>query len=86
MVREFSYTSNSGTKDRKVFVIRETESYIEGLDLSLLEEDSVNTILSTYKDFVPVTDKDTKVVLDNYNTAWNRAYRHYSKNKIKYPI
>lgn len=82
MVKEFSYTSNNGTRNRKVFVLRETEHSIEGLDLDLLDDSSVNTILSIYKDFVPVTDRLTKVNLENYDSSWNRAYRHYSKSKI----
>lgn len=82
MIREFSYTSSSGTKDRKVFVIRETEKYIEGLDLTLLEEDSVKTITNKYKDIVPSNSKETKVVLEDFNPDWNKAYRQFSKSKI----
>lgn len=82
MIREFSYTSSSGTKDRKVFVIRETEKYIEGLDLTLLDEDSVKTITNKYKDIVPSNSKETKVVLEDFNPDWNKAYRQFSKSKI----
>ena len=82
MIREFSYTSSSGTKDRKVFVIRETEKYIEGLDLTLLDEDSVKTITNKYKDIVPSNNKETKIVLEDFNPDWNKAYRQFSKSKI----
>ena len=84
MIREFSYTSSSGTKDRKVFVIRETEKYIEGLDLTLLDEDSVKTITNKYKDIVPSNSKETKVVLEDFNPDWNKAYRQFSKSKIDF--
>lgn len=82
MIREFSYTSSSGTKNRKVFVIRETDKYIEGLDLTLLDEDSVKTITNKYKDIVPSNNKETKVVLEDFNPDWNKAYRQFSKSKI----
>ena len=84
MIREFSYTSSSGTKNRKVFVIRETEKYIEGLDLTLLDEDSVKTITNKYKDIVPSNNKETKVVLEDFNPDWNKAYRQFSKSKIDF--
>lgn len=83
MIKEFSYTSNKGTKDRKVFVIRENDHYIEGLDLTLLTDDDVKTITDSYKDFVPVNDASgTKVVLDGFNPAWNKAYRSFAKCRI----
>lgn len=83
MVKEFSYTSNSGTKNRRVFVTRENSHYVEGIDLSLLDVDSANTIINMYKDFVPVNDcSDAKVQLDNFNPSWNKAYRKFAKCKI----
>ena len=83
MVKDFSYTSNSGTKDRKVFVIRENKHYIEGLDLNLLSPADASTITTMYKDFVPVKDSiGTKVTLPNYDMAWNKAYRTFAKCSI----
>ena len=83
MIKEFSYTSNKGTKDRKVFVIRENDHYIEGLDLTLLTDDDVKTITDSYKDFVPVNDTSgTKVVLEGFNSDWNKAYRSFAKCRI----
>ena len=51
MVREFVYTSSNGTKSRKVFVIKENDSYIGGIDLNLLSEEDADTITKLYKDF-----------------------------------
>lgn len=82
MVIEFSYTSSTGTKTRKVFLIRDTEKYIEGLDLTLLDDTSVKTITEKYKDFKPMIDKSSKVVLDGFKPEWNKAYRQFLKSKI----
>lgn len=84
MVREFEYTSNNGTtRTRKVFVMKDTQRYLEGIDLSLLSDEEANTITSMYKDVLPATDGDDKLVLEGFNPAWNKAYRQYVKCKIK---
>lgn len=81
MVKEFSYTSSTGTKDRKVFVMKDTGNSIAGIDLNLLSASDASTITSMYKDFTPVTDNSTPV-LEGFNPAWNKAYRQFSKSKM----
>ena len=82
MVREFVYTSSNGTKPRKVFVIKENDAYIGGIDLNLLSPDDADTITKLYKDVVPTSDFKTKITLDGFNPDWVKAYRQYSKSKI----
>lgn len=82
MVKEFTYTSNNGTKDRKVFVMKENAHYIEGIDLNLLSTDDADFIVNTYKDFTPLVDSTDKVSLEGFNPAWVKAYRQFSKAKI----
>lgn len=83
MIREFTYTSSNGTKDRKVFVIKENAAYIGGIDLNLLPQDEADTISKMYKDVVPTSDFKSKIELEGFNPAWNKAYRQFSKNKIQ---
>lgn len=82
MIKEFSYTSSKGTRDRKIFVIKENDNYLEGIDLSLLTTEDADFITSTYKDFKPLTSREDKVELEGFNPAWNQAYRQFSKSKI----
>ena len=82
MIKEFSYTSSNGTKDRKVFVIKENATYIGGLDLNLLSPEDADTITKRYKDVVPTSDFKAKILLEDYDPAWNKAYRQFSKSKI----
>lgn len=84
MIREFSYTSSKGTSLRKVFVIRETSTHVEGIDLSLLSDEDSKVISEKYKDFVPVSDKSVKVELEDFNPSWNKAYRQFVKSKINH--
>lgn len=83
MVREFVYTSSNGTKSRKVFVIKENDSYIGGIDLNLLSEEDADTITKLYKDFTPTSDFKSKVVLEGFDQSWMKAYRQFIKRNIK---
>lgn len=47
MIKEFTYKSSSGVKSRKVFVIKENDTYIGGIDLNLLSEEAL-TIQNIY--------------------------------------
>jgi hypothetical protein len=83
MIKEFNYTSSKGTNVRKVFVIKEGKSYLEGIDLTLLSEEDASLITERYKDFIPVdTNNKDKILLDEFNTSWNKAYRRFVKCKI----
>ena len=83
MVREFVYTSSNGTKSRKIFVIKENDSYIGGIDLNLLSEEDADTITKLYKDLVPTSDFKSKVVLEGFDASWMKAYRQFIKRNIK---
>lgn len=79
MVKEFTYTSSKGTKLRKVLVIKETDTSIEGLDLSLLNSDIAYHVINTFKDYKPTTES---VKIDGWNPVWNTAWRKFSKSKM----
>lgn len=82
MIKEFTYTSSNGTKERRVFVIKENDKYIGGIDLNLLSKEDADHIATVYKDITPVSDFKSKIELENFNPAWNKAYRQFFKNKI----
>ena len=82
MIKEFTYTSSNGTRLRRVFVIKENDQYIGGVDLNLLSPEDAKWIETTYKDFVPTNDFNTKIILDGFKQAWIKAYRKFSKNKM----
>ena len=82
MVKTFSYTSSNGTKDRKVLVIKENDTYIAGIDLNLLSSEEAKIVYEMYKDITPTNDFKSKIVLDNFNPVWNKAYRQFSKSHI----
>ena len=82
MIKEFTYKSSSGTKSRKVFVIKENDIYIGGIDLNLLSEEDALTIQNIYKDVVPANDFKSKVYLEGFNSDWLKAYRQFTKSKI----
>lgn len=82
MIKEFNYVSHNEIKQRKVFVIKENTSYIGGLDLNLLSKEDADLIADKYKNVVPTNDFSSKIVLDDYNPIWNKAYRQFKKSNI----
>ena len=82
MVKEFIYTSSNGTKSRKVFVIKENDTYIGGIDLNLLSEDEANAIQDMYKDVIPSSDFKSKIMLEGFDPSWLKAYRQFFKSRI----
>ena len=82
MIKEFNYVSHNETKQRRVFVIKENANYIGGLDLNLLSKEDTEIIADRYKDVVPTNDFSSKIVLDDYNPIWNKAYRQFKKSNI----
>lgn len=82
MIKEFTYKSSSGVKSRKVFVIKENDTYIGGIDLNLLSAEDALTIQNIYKDVIPTNDFTSKVHLEDFNPSWLKAYRQFTKSKI----
>lgn len=82
MIKEFNYVSHNETKQRRVFVIKENTSYIGGLDLNLLSKEDAEIIEDRYKGVIPTNDFSSKIVLDDYNPIWNKAYRQFKKSNI----
>ena len=82
MIKEFNYVSHNETKQRRVFVIKENANYIGGLDLNLLSKEDAEFISDKYKDVVPTNDFSNKIVLDDYNPIWNKAYKQFKKSNI----
>ena len=49
MVKKFKYNSRGEIKDRKVFVLQENSTYLNGLDFSYLTEDEQKDVLEVLK-------------------------------------
>lgn len=79
MTREFTYTSNKGTKVRKVLVIKETDAFIEGLDLSVLDPVTADHVTTMFKDYKPTTES---VKIEGWDPVWNIAWRKFNKSKM----
>lgn len=81
MITDFTYNSSKGSSLRKVLVIKDTDKFIEGLDLSILSKETVNHIVELYKDYKPTSES---VMIDGWDPAWNIAWRKFSKSKISH--
>ena len=65
-------------KDRSVFVIRENDNYLEGLDLSYLSEDEIKDV----KELLSKIEETEDGKIKNYKPEWNKAWRRFSKKSI----
>lgn len=83
MIKEFSYPHRNGIDDcdRKIFVTREDENYIEGIDLDIVGKDAANIICRRYKKFVPTTES-AKELINKFDKEWMRGYRKFSKARV----
>ena len=79
MIKEFDYTSSKGTNHRKVLVVKETDSFIEGLDLLYLTSDESKYITEKYKDLVPTAES---ALIEDWDSTWNKAWRKFLKSKM----
>ena len=50
MVKSFKYNSRGEVKDRKVFVLQENGTYLNGLDFAYLTEDERKDVLEVLKE------------------------------------
>jgi predicted metalloendopeptidase len=86
-VKEFVYpTKEGGTSERKLFVMRENATAMDGLELTYLDEATQKEVLEALKDH-EVKDNFTKAesLIDNYKSEWGKAWRRYNKDKIIVP-
>lgn len=79
-VKEFKYTGKDGeVKDRRLFVMRETDSAVDGIELTYLSEDEQKEVVEHLKDH-DVKDSFLKGdKIEGYDPAWGRAWRRYNK-------
>ena len=86
-VKKFVYpTKEGGTSERKLFVMCENATAMDGLELTYLDEATQKEVLEALKDY-EVKDNFTKaeLLIDNYKSEWGKAWRRYNKDKIIVP-
>lgn len=86
-VKEFKYVGKDGEiKNRKLFVMRETDTAVGGIELTYLTEEEQKAVLNNLKNNEVISDFVTKVEFNPenniYNPAWSRAWRRYNKDKF----
>lgn len=86
-VKEFKYAGKDGeVKNRKLFVMNETDTAVSGIELTYLSEAEQKSVLENLKDnevkedFTPV--KRSSEDNSGYNPEWGRAWRRYNKDRF----
>lgn len=76
MIKEFIYSN----KPRKVVVIKQTSTTIEGIDLNLLPDDVSKDVIKVVGNYIPTSNESPH--FDNRDRVWNKAWRKFLKHKI----
>ena len=85
MIRNFKYNSRGEIKDRKVFVLQENGTYLNGLDFAYLSESEQKNVLEILKDhqITDIPPKGTKSSpVKGYKPEWNKAWRCFKKDSF----
>lgn len=83
MIREFNYTSYDVDRDRKIFVTREDDNYISGIDLEIVGVEAANIICKQHNKFIPTSDPTNELALiQKFDKEWMKGYRKFSKARI----
>lgn len=83
-VKEFNYPTREGeVSKRRLFVMRENDTAVDGLELTYLSEDTQKEIVEALKDH-EVKDSFVKAesAIENYKSEWGSAWRRYNKSRI----
>lgn len=84
MIVKFNYTNKKGEmKSRRVFVVKDTNSFIEGLDLTLLTRSECYQIRKKFGKLNPShSEEKSNSKIDGWDSTWNRAWRKFNKINI----
>lgn len=80
-LRNFKYKSHGEVKNREIIIIKENDMCFEGLDKSLLSVEDYKAVSDLLKEF-KTRDIGDKAPIDNWNSAWNKAWRRFNKINI----
>ena len=83
-VKEFTYPTKEGdVSHRKLFVMREDATAVDGIELTYLDEDVQKEVVSALKEH-EIKDNFSKSEgeIDGYKSEWGKAWRRYTKARI----
>lgn len=83
-VKEFNYPTKAGeVSKRRLFVMRENDTAVDGLELTYLNEDTQKEVVEALKDHeVKSSFMKAETGIDGYKPEWGVAWRRYNKNRM----
>lgn len=84
-IKEFEYKGKEGL--RKLFVMRETETTVDGFETTYLEQEETEKLKEYFvgHEIKNGFNKTENFNDENFNKDWMRSWRCYSKSKIIVP-
>lgn len=83
-VKEFDYLNKKEeVTHRRLFVMRENDTAIDGIELTYLDEATQKKVLESLKDHEVRSDfLKSEAKIDGYDSEWGVAWRRYNKSNI----
>ena len=83
-VKEFNYLTKTGeVSKRRLFVMRENDTVVDGLELTYLNEDVQKEVVEALKDHeVKNSFVKAETGIDGYKPEWGTAWRRYNKDRM----
>ncbi len=78
-VKEFKYHGTA----RKLFVMRENEVAVDGLELTYMSEEDAAACQEALKDHDIKCDFSKGEPIDGYKPEWGKAWRRYNKSAFE---
>ncbi len=75
----FKYRKGEEVSDRCLFVMRENETAVDGLEMTYLSEDEQKEVRELLKDHEVGSTFGKGEPIDGYKPEWGKAWRRYNK-------
>lgn len=76
---QFKYAKGDEVTERRLFVMRENETAVDGLELTYLSEDEQKEVVELLKDHEVGSSFGRGEPIEGYKPEWGKAWRRYNK-------
>ena len=81
-VKVFKYPHDGELSNRELFVMRENDAAVDGIELTYLDDEQKTSLLEALKEHEVTDFTKAENGIDGYKPEWGKAWRRYNKVKI----
>lgn len=80
---QFLYQKGNEISERRLFVMRENDSAVDGIELTYLTPEEEKEVKELLKDHEVGTSFGRGEHIEGYKPEWGKAWRRYDKSKFQ---